>query len=168
MHRVRAVEPRGAAGGRPTRQAALAEVRASTALGRARESERVVVLAPAHPLSARRRPTLNPATMADTAWLPLINTPGYHEQPSGLSSASAAMATSLEGGLRPSGLFSVTSVSSNTIRSCRSFSDGVDEDRRPCVRRHPPPEGWRGRAQIGEDVNPRRRQALLRARLIPA
>lgn len=34
--------------------------------------------------------------MADTAWLPLINTPGYHEQPSGLSSASAAMATSLE------------------------------------------------------------------------
>src|SRR5262245_23947841 len=33
----------------------------------------------------------NPATEPDTTWLPLINTPAYPDQPSGLSAISAAM-----------------------------------------------------------------------------
>jgi hypothetical protein len=69
----------------------------------------------------------NPATEADPAWLPLINTPGYPDQPSGLSAVSAAMAESLEQVFGHRVRFSITSVSSNTTRSYRSFSHAVDE-----------------------------------------
>jgi hypothetical protein len=69
----------------------------------------------------------NPATAADTAWLPLVNTPPYPDHPSGLSSVSAAMAESLEAVFGHRVRFSVTSVSSNTTRSYRSFDEAVDE-----------------------------------------
>ena len=69
----------------------------------------------------------NPATEADTGWLPLINTPPYPDQPSGLSGVSAAMATSLEEVFGHHVRFSATSLNSNTTRSFRSFDDAVDE-----------------------------------------
>jgi hypothetical protein len=69
----------------------------------------------------------NPATEADPVWLPLINTPGYPEQPSGLSGVSAAMAEALEAVFGHRERFSATSVSSSTTRSYRSFSQAVDE-----------------------------------------
>jgi hypothetical protein len=69
----------------------------------------------------------NPATEADPAWSPLINTPGYPEQPSGLSAVSAAMAEALEEVFGNRERFSATSVSSSTTRSYRSFSEAVDE-----------------------------------------
>ena len=69
----------------------------------------------------------NPDTAADTSWLPLINTPSYPEQPSGLSAVSAAMAESLEEVFGHHVPFSITSVSSSTTRSYRSFSHAVDE-----------------------------------------
>jgi hypothetical protein len=69
----------------------------------------------------------NPDTAADAAWLPLINTPGYPEQPSGLSGVSAAMAESLEAVFGHRVRFSITSLSSNTTRSYRSFSQAADE-----------------------------------------
>jgi hypothetical protein len=69
----------------------------------------------------------NPATAADAAWLPLVNTPPYPDHPSGLSSVSAAMAESLEQVFGHRVRFSVTSVSSNTTRSYRSFDEAVDE-----------------------------------------
>ena len=95
----------------------------------------------------------NPATEADTGWLPLINTPPYPDQPSGLSSVSAAMATSLESVFGHHVRFSVTSLSSNTTRSYRSFDDAVDEvvDARVYSGIHfrkPDEDG----AEIGEDV----------------
>jgi hypothetical protein len=69
----------------------------------------------------------NPATEADPTWLPLINTPGYPEQPSGLSAVSAAMCAALEEVFGKRVRFSATSISSNTTRSFRSFEDAVDE-----------------------------------------
>jgi PAP2 superfamily len=69
----------------------------------------------------------NPDTAADATWLPLISTPGYPEQPSGLSAVSAAMAESLEAVFGRRVRFSTTSVSSNTTRSYRSFAHAVDE-----------------------------------------
>jgi hypothetical protein len=69
----------------------------------------------------------NPATHPDTAWAPLINTPGYPDQPSGLSSVSAAMGEALERVFGQRVRFSATSVSSGTTRSYRSFDDAVDE-----------------------------------------
>ena len=69
----------------------------------------------------------NPATEADTGWLPLINTPAYPEQPSGLSGVSAAMAEALEEVFGHRVRFSITSLSSNTTRSYRSFDEAVDE-----------------------------------------
>ena len=69
----------------------------------------------------------NPDTAADATWLPLINTPGYPDQPSGLSSLSAAMAESLEAVFGHRVRFSVASLSSNTTRSYRSFAHAVDE-----------------------------------------
>jgi hypothetical protein len=69
----------------------------------------------------------NPDTAADAGWLPLINTPAYPDQPSGLSSLSAAMAESLERVFGHRTRFSVASMTSNTVRSYRSFSDAVDE-----------------------------------------
>ncbi len=69
----------------------------------------------------------NPHTTADTAWLPLVNTPPYPDQPSGLSALSAAMAESLERVFGRKVRFSVASISSNTTRSYRSFADAVDE-----------------------------------------
>ena len=69
----------------------------------------------------------NPATEADTAWLPLINTPPYPDHPSGLASVSAAMGEVLEQVFGHRVRFSVTSLSSNTTRSYRSFDEAVDE-----------------------------------------
>jgi hypothetical protein len=69
----------------------------------------------------------NAATERDTGWLPLINTPGYPEQPSGLSGVSGAMAEALEQVFGRRERFSATSVSSNTTRSYRSFDEAVDE-----------------------------------------
>ena len=69
----------------------------------------------------------NPNTAADATWLPLINTPPYPDQPSGLSAVSAAMAESLEAVFGHRARFSVTSLSSNTTRSYRGFSQAVDE-----------------------------------------
>jgi hypothetical protein len=69
----------------------------------------------------------NPDTAADPAWLPLINNPGYPDQPSGLSAVSAAMATSLEAVFGQRVRFSATSLVSNTTRSYRSFAQAVDE-----------------------------------------
>ncbi len=69
----------------------------------------------------------NRSTDADTAWVPLINTPAYPDQPSGLSSVSAAMAESLEAVFGHRTRFSMTSRTSNTTRSYRSFSQAVDE-----------------------------------------
>jgi hypothetical protein len=69
----------------------------------------------------------NPATHPDTGWLPLINTPAYPDQPSGLSGVSAAMGEALERVFGHRVRFSVTSLSSNTTRSYRSFDQAVDE-----------------------------------------
>jgi hypothetical protein len=69
----------------------------------------------------------NDATEADAGWLPLINTPGYPDQPSGLSSVSAAMGESLERVFGQRERISATSVSSNTTRSWHSFDEAVDE-----------------------------------------
>jgi hypothetical protein len=69
----------------------------------------------------------NADTAADTAWLPLINTPAYPDQPSGLTAVSAAMAESLEAVFGQRVRFSVTSRTSNTTRSYGSFSQAVDE-----------------------------------------
>jgi hypothetical protein len=69
----------------------------------------------------------NPHTAADPTWLPLINTPGYPEQPSGLSAVSAAMAQSLEAVFGRRVRFSMTSLSSNTTRSYRGFGQASDE-----------------------------------------
>ena len=69
----------------------------------------------------------NPDTSADATWLPLINTPGYPDHPSGLSAVSAAMAVSLEEVFGQRVRFSVMSLSSNTTRSYRSFSQAVEE-----------------------------------------
>jgi hypothetical protein len=69
----------------------------------------------------------NPATQPDAGWLPLIGTPGYPEQPSGLSSVSAAMCEALERVFGHRVRFSATSVSSGTTRSYRSFDEAVDE-----------------------------------------
>ncbi len=69
----------------------------------------------------------NPDTAAEATWVPLINTPAYPDQPSGLSALSAAMAESLERVFGERVRFSVKSLNSNTTRSYRSFSDAVDE-----------------------------------------
>jgi hypothetical protein len=69
----------------------------------------------------------NPATDPDAAWLPLINTPPYPDQPSGLSAVSAAMGEALEEVFGNHVRFSVNSLSSSTTRSFRSFDDAVDE-----------------------------------------
>ena len=69
----------------------------------------------------------NPDTAPDPGWLPLITTPPYPDQPSGLSAVSGAMAESLTAVFGHRMRFSATSLSSNTTRSYRSFSDAVDE-----------------------------------------
>jgi hypothetical protein len=81
------------------------------------------------PISAIRAAAVdgNPHTTPDAGWLPLVNTPPYPDQPSGLSALSAAMAESLERVFGRRVRFSVTSISSNTTRSFRSFAEAVDE-----------------------------------------
>jgi hypothetical protein len=69
----------------------------------------------------------NPGTAAQSDWVPLINTPPYPDQPSGLSAVSAAMAEALTNAFGYRVRFSVTSMNSNTTRSFRSFSQAVDE-----------------------------------------
>jgi hypothetical protein len=70
---------------------------------------------------------LNPDTAPDPGWLPLISTPPYPDQPSGLSAVSAAMATSLTAVFGHHVRFSVTSISSNTTRAYCSFDHAVEE-----------------------------------------
>lgn len=69
----------------------------------------------------------NPDTAADTAWLPLINTPAYPDHPSGLSSLGAAMGQSLERVFGHRVRFTMNSTTSNTTRSYRGFDAAVDE-----------------------------------------
>jgi hypothetical protein len=69
----------------------------------------------------------NPATEADTEWLPLINTPAYPDQPSGLSGVRAAMGEAFEEVFGKRERFFATSNNSNTTRSYRSFDEAVDE-----------------------------------------
>ena len=69
----------------------------------------------------------NHDTTADPAWLPLITTPPYPDQPSGLAAVSAAMAETLESVFGHRVRFSVTSRNSNTTRSYRSFAHAADE-----------------------------------------
>jgi hypothetical protein len=69
----------------------------------------------------------NAATEPDTGWLPLINNPGYPEQPSGLSGVSGAMGEALEEVFGHRQRFYATSLNSNTTRSFRSFDEAVDE-----------------------------------------
>jgi hypothetical protein len=69
----------------------------------------------------------NSATAADPGWLPLINTPGYPEQPSGLSSVTAAMGEVLERVFGRREHISATSLTSNTTRSWRSFDEACEE-----------------------------------------
>lgn len=69
----------------------------------------------------------NPRTEPDTAWTPLLNTPPYPDQPSGLSSVSAAMAATLDATFGRHVRFSVTSLSSNTTRTFSGFDDAVEE-----------------------------------------
>ena len=107
------------------------------------------------PITAIREAALdgNPDTAADAAWVPLISTPAYPDQPSGLSAVSAAMAESLEAVFGHRVRFSVTSRSSNTTRSYRSFSEAVDEviDARVYSGIHFRKADEDG-AEIGEDV----------------
>jgi hypothetical protein len=69
----------------------------------------------------------NDATAADPTWLPLINTPGYPDQPSGLSSISGAMGEVLERVFGRREHITATSLTSNTTRSWDSFDEAVDE-----------------------------------------
>ena len=69
----------------------------------------------------------NPATEKNQDWLPLINTPPYPDQPSGLSGVSAAMGEALEEVFGHHEPFSATSNNSGTTRSYRSFDQAVDE-----------------------------------------
>jgi hypothetical protein len=70
----------------------------------------------------------NPHTIADPAWLPLINNPPYPDHPSGLSCVGSAQANSLRdffGADRVT--YSATSANSNRTRSFSSFSQGIQE-----------------------------------------
>jgi hypothetical protein len=70
----------------------------------------------------------NPATEADPAWLPLINTPPYPDHPSGLTCIGSAMARSLRDFFGTDQLeFSSTNTSLNLTRSYTSFSQAIDE-----------------------------------------
>ena len=94
----------------------------------------------------------NPDTAADANWLPLINTPGYPDQPSGLSSLSAAMAESLEAVFGHRVRFSVASLTSNTTRSYEARARGRRGWSISRLLRHPLPQGRRGRRRLREDV----------------
>jgi hypothetical protein len=70
----------------------------------------------------------NPATAADPDWVPLINTPPYPDQPSGLTCAGGAMAGALAGFFGTDAIaFTVRSPASGTERSYDSFSQAVQE-----------------------------------------
>jgi hypothetical protein len=70
----------------------------------------------------------NPATDADTGWLPLIATPPYPDHPSGHGCVSSSIVESLRdffGTDRAE--FSATSVTSGTTRSFARFSQAIEE-----------------------------------------
>jgi hypothetical protein len=70
----------------------------------------------------------NPATIADTGWLPLINNPPYPDHPSGLVAAGGALAGALAGFFGTDDIaFTAMSTNSNTSRSYDSFSQAVQE-----------------------------------------
>jgi len=70
----------------------------------------------------------NPATDADPAWLPLINTPPYPDHASGLSGVVSAMAETLEDFFGTDHVaFVATSLNSPEPRSFGSFSQATEE-----------------------------------------
>jgi hypothetical protein len=70
----------------------------------------------------------NPATAADPAWLPLIPTPPYPDQPSGLTCFGGAFAGTLAQFFGTDRIpFTVTSANSGTTRSYTSFSQALRE-----------------------------------------
>ena len=70
----------------------------------------------------------NPATQADPAWLPLIPTPPYPDQPSGLACLSNAFATTLADYFGTDRIaFTDTAPVSGISRSFDRFSEAVDE-----------------------------------------
>ena len=70
----------------------------------------------------------NPDTVADPAWLPLINTPPYPDHPSGLSCVGSAMANSLRDFFGADRVrYSATSANTEFPRSFSSFSQGIQE-----------------------------------------
>lgn len=70
----------------------------------------------------------NPATEADPAWLPLVNSPPYPDHPSGLTSVISAMAETLEDFFGTDRVaFSANSLNSGTTRSFERFSDMTEE-----------------------------------------
>ncbi len=70
----------------------------------------------------------NPRTVADPAWLPLINNPPYPDHPSGLSCVGSALGTSLGDFFGTDRVdYSAASTNSMTTRSFSSFSQGIQE-----------------------------------------
>jgi hypothetical protein len=70
----------------------------------------------------------NPATRADSAWLPLINNPPYPDHASGLPCVGSSFGNTLRDFFGADETeFSATSSNSNTTRSFTSFSQGIDE-----------------------------------------
>jgi hypothetical protein len=73
----------------------------------------------------------NPATLADPAWQPLINTPNYPDYTSGANNVTAAMTRTLELFFGTDKLgFEVTSLAPQAVRKSRwyyRFSDAADD-----------------------------------------
>ena len=70
----------------------------------------------------------NPDTVADPAWLPLINNPPYPDHPSGLSCVGSALANSLRDFFGADRVrYSARSVNSESTRSFSSLSQGIQE-----------------------------------------
>jgi hypothetical protein len=82
------------------------------------------------PIAAIRRADEddNPATEADTEWLPLINTPPYPDQPSGLSAVISAMSESFADFFGTDRVaFSASNLTAGITRSYRRFSQASRE-----------------------------------------
>jgi hypothetical protein len=69
----------------------------------------------------------NPETVADPGWLPLVATPPYPDQPSGLSALSGAAARALRDFFGTDDVAFVTTNSAGITRSYTSFSQVVRE-----------------------------------------
>lgn len=69
----------------------------------------------------------NPRTVADPNWLPLVNTPPYPEQPSGLSSLSAASVRTLQDFFGTDDIAFGATNAVGITRNYTTFSQAVDE-----------------------------------------